>query len=159
MDKEAAAKILGVSTRTLQRYTTQNKISVIYRHGKTGAEANYDEEELQRFKQQQNNSTYQPAQAPSNEGQSLALAPIQREGAALAGVAAAAAILEHLQPSKPRVPVESKPLLKLEEASILTGLSRQILREAIEAQSLKAKIIGRAWRIKREDLDQFLKKL
>jgi excisionase family DNA binding protein len=159
MDKEAAAKILGVSTRTLQRYTTQNKISVIYRHGKTGAEANYDEDELQRFKEQQNNSTYQPAQAPSNEGQSLALAPIQREGAALAGAAAAAAILERLQPSKPRVPVESKPLLKLDEASILTGLSRQILREAINANTLKAKIVGRAWRIKRDDLDQFLKKL
>jgi excisionase family DNA binding protein len=49
--------------------------------------------------------------------------------------------------------------LKLDEASLLTGLSRQILRDAIEAKKLKAKIIGRAWRIKREDLDQYLKKL
>jgi excisionase family DNA binding protein len=160
MDKESAAKFLGVSTRTLQRYTTQGKIAVTYKHGKTGAEADYDESELKRFKDQQENVIYQPAHsAAAGEGQSLALAPIQREGAALAGAAAAAAILERLQPSKPRVPVESKPLLKIDEASILTGLSRQILRDAIEANKLKAKIVGRAWRIKRDDLDQFLKKL
>jgi excisionase family DNA binding protein len=161
MDKEAAAEFLGVSTRTLQRYTTQGKITVAYKHGKTGAEADYDESELKRFKDQQENVIYQPAHsAAAGEGQSLALAPIQREGAALAGAAAAAAaILERLQPSKAHVPVESKPLLKIDEASILTGLSRQILRDAIEANKLKAKIVGRAWRIKRDDLDQFLKKL
>jgi excisionase family DNA binding protein len=64
-----------------------------------------------------------------------------------------------LQPAQPRVPVESKPLLKLDEASQLTGLSRQILREAIEQNKLKAKIVGRAWRIKRDALDQYLKNL
>jgi excisionase family DNA binding protein len=159
MDKEVAAKFLGVSTRTLQRYTTQNKISVTYRHGKTGAEADYDESELKRFKDQQENVIYQPAHttAAAGEEQSFALAPIQRENAAIAG--AAAAIFERLQPARPSVPVESKPLLKLDEASLLTGLSRQILREAIEAKKLKAKIIGKAWRIRREDIDQFLKKL
>jgi excisionase family DNA binding protein len=160
MDKESAAKFLNVSTRTLQRYTTQGKIAVAYKHGKTGAEADYDESELQRFKEQQESITYQPTQSPAaDNGQSLALAPIQREGAALAGAAAAAAILERLLPPKTSVPVESKPLLKLDEASLLTGLSRQILRDAIEAKKLKAKIVGRAWRIKRDDLDLYLKKL
>jgi excisionase family DNA binding protein len=159
MDKEKAAKFLGVSTRTLQRYTTQGKIAVTYKHGKTGAEADYDEEELKRFKAQQESITYAPAHSAAGDGLSLALAPIQREGAALAGAAAAAAILERLQPTKTGVPVESKPLLKIDEASQLTGLSRQILREAIEANKLKAKIVGRAFRIKRDDLDQYLKKL
>ncbi len=160
MDKEEAAKSLGVSTRTLQRYTTQGKIAVAYKHGKTGAEADYDEIELQRFKEQKEGIIYQPAQPQAaGDEQSLALAPFQRENAALAGASLAAAILERLQPIKASVPVESKPLLKLDEASLLTGLSRQILRDAIEAKKLKAKIIGRAWRIKREDLDQYLKKL
>jgi excisionase family DNA binding protein len=159
MDKESAAKFLDVSTRTLQRYTTQGKIAVTYKHGKTGAEADYDESELRRFKEQQENVTYQPAQAlATSDGQSLALAPIQRENAAMAGASLAAAILERLQPAKTSVPIESKPLLKLDEASILTGLSRQILRDAIEAKKLKAKIVGRAWRIRRTDLDQFLLK-
>lgn len=164
MDKESAAKFLDVSTRTLQRYTTQGKIAVTYKHGKTGAEADYDESELRRFKEQQESITYQPVAAlvaPSN-GQSQALAPVQTETVALAAIAATeriASILNLQQPTKKSVPVESKPLLKLDEASILTGLSRQILREAIEANKLKAKIVGRAWRIKRDDLDLFLKKL
>jgi excisionase family DNA binding protein len=160
MDKEEAAKSLGVSTRTLQRYTTQGKIAVAYKHGKTGAEADYDESELQRFEEQRKGIIYQPAQPQAaGDGQSLALAPFQRENAALAGASLAAAILERLQPAKTSVPIESKPLLKLDEASILTGLSRQILRDAIESNKLKAKIVGRAWRIKRDDLDLFLKKL
>jgi excisionase family DNA binding protein len=159
MDKESAAEFLNVSTRTLQRYTTQGKIAVAYKHGKTGAEADYDESELKRFKEQQENVIYQPAQQGANDGASLALAPIQKESAAIAGAAAAAAILERLQPTRQSVPVESKPLLKLDEASLLTGLSRQILRDAIEANKLKAKIVGKAWRIKRDDLDQFVKKI
>ncbi len=144
---------MKVSTRTLQRYTTQGKISVTYKHGKTGAEADYDREELERFKKQKDSAVYQPAVhlAPPNEGQSQALAPMARESRALE------AFFERLQPPRPSVPVETKPLLKLNEASLLTGLSRQILRTAIETKKLKAKIVGKAWRIKREELDQFIK--
>jgi excisionase family DNA binding protein len=53
----------------------------------------------------------------------------------------------------------AKPLLTLAEASTLTGLSRAVLRDAIESKKLKARIIGRAWRVKRADLDMFIKKL
>jgi excisionase family DNA binding protein len=57
------------------------------------------------------------------------------------------------------VPIESKPLLTLDEARALTGLSRNHLLEAFHAKKLKARVIGRAWRIKRSDLDAYLKKL
>ncbi len=158
-----AAEYLEVSTRTLQRYTTQGKIAVTYKHGKTGAEADYDQAELERFKNQKESAVYQPATQllTRSEGQSQALAPIDRESLALVGASAAAAIFERLQPTnaKPSIPIESKPLLKINEASLLTGLSRQTLREAIELNKLRAKIVGRAWRIKRDDLDQYLKKL
>jgi excisionase family DNA binding protein len=163
MDKEMAAAYLDVSKRTLQRYTTQGKIAVTYKHGKTGAEADYDQAELERFKNQKESEVYQPAVhlAPRDEGQSQALAPIDRESLALVGASAAAAIFERLQPTnaKPSIPIESKPLLKLVEACQLTGLSRQILREVIQTKKLRAKIIGKAWRIRREDIDLFLKKL
>jgi excisionase family DNA binding protein len=52
-----------------------------------------------------------------------------------------------------------KPVLKLKEASTLTGFSYDILRDAIEKGTLKAKIVGRAWRVKRADLDAFIRKL
>ncbi len=53
----------------------------------------------------------------------------------------------------------AKPLLKIAEAQTLTGLSRQILKAAIDDGKLKATVIGRSWRIKRDDLDLFIKKL
>jgi excisionase family DNA binding protein len=45
------------------------------------------------------------------------------------------------------------------EAAQLSGLSRGHLREAIDAGKLKARIIGRGWRVKRDDLDAYVKKL
>jgi excisionase family DNA binding protein len=159
MDKEAAAKILGVSTRTLQRYTTQGKISVTYRHGKTGAEADYDESELQRFKKQQESTTYQPAQPAANE-QSQALAPIQIPTTTIAGAERLAAVLELLQqpPNRQSVPIESKLTLSLIEAATLAGLSRHHLLGAIKEKKLKARKIGRGWRMKRADLDSYIQK-
>jgi excisionase family DNA binding protein len=157
MDKEAAAKFLGVSTRTLQRYTTQNKISVTYRHGKTGAEADYNEDELERFKEQQDSATYQPAHTTLN-GQSQALTLNQIT--TTTGIERLATVLQSLHPSlHQRVAIENKPLLKLDEAATLTGLARQTLRKAIDDKKLKAQIVGRAWRIKRADLDLYIKNL
>jgi excisionase family DNA binding protein len=47
----------------------------------------------------------------------------------------------------------------LQEASLLSNLSRGHIREAIRAGRLKAKIIGRGWRIKRADLDIYIRAL
>jgi excisionase family DNA binding protein len=49
--------------------------------------------------------------------------------------------------------------LSLAEASQLSGLSRNHLRQAIEEKKLKARIIGRGWRVKRDDLDAYVRKL
>jgi excisionase family DNA binding protein len=156
MNKDQAAAFLGVSTRTLQRYTTQAKIGVTYRHGKTGAEADYDEEQLRLFKETLENTTYQPASSDPSQ----ALAPIQTRGVVSNGADRLAAALEALQPNvRPPVPIESKLLIKLDEASALTGLSRATLRVAIDQKKLKARIMGRAWRIKRTDLDLFISNL
>ncbi len=61
--------------------------------------------------------------------------------------------------NKPTVPIESKILLTLDEARSLTGLSTQILRDAIKQGNLNAKLIGKSWRIKRNDLDKFVENL
>jgi excisionase family DNA binding protein len=159
MDKESAAKFLNISTRTLQRYTTQGKISVSYRHGKTGAEADYDEGELQIFKEQQESVTYQPAQAIGN-GQTQTLAPIAKGVGAIAGAERLAAVLDLLQqPARKSVPIESKLTLSLVEAAELSGLSKGYLLDAIKGKKLKARKLGRGWRMKREDLNNYVQKL
>jgi excisionase family DNA binding protein len=69
-------------------------------------------------------------------------------------------LLDGARTARPSIgDLAAKPLLKLDEACELTGLSRQTLREAIEAGTLKAQIIGRAWRVKRDDLNRYLKNL
>lgn len=52
-----------------------------------------------------------------------------------------------------------KLLLTMSEAQALTGLSREFLRDAINLGQLKAKMIGRSWRIKRSDLEEYVSNL
>lgn len=59
---------------------------------------------------------------------------------------------------KPHTPTEAKLLLSVEEAMSLTGLSRAVVLEAVKEGQLVAKKSGRAWRIKRRDLDSFVDK-
>ncbi len=151
MNKTEAAQFLKVSPRTLQRLSQQGKISVAYKNSKTGAEADYDEEELRRYLEQQSSIIYKPA--------SQALTTIPQEALAIRNDDRLITILEAFRPpQKPTIPIESKPLLKLHEAAALTGLSRQTLRTAIDNKKLKAQIQARAWRIKRADLDFYISK-
>jgi excisionase family DNA binding protein len=57
------------------------------------------------------------------------------------------------------VRLTDKLTLSLTEAALLSGLSRGHLREAITEGKLKAAIIGRGWKVKREALDLYVKKL
>ncbi len=57
------------------------------------------------------------------------------------------------------VPIADKIILTLAEASALTNLSRNHLRQAIEEKKLRARIIGRGRRVKRDDLDAYVRKL
>lgn len=52
-----------------------------------------------------------------------------------------------------------KLLLTLPETQALTGLSREFLRNAISQGKLKAQVIGKSWRIKRSDLDDYVTNL
>jgi excisionase family DNA binding protein len=58
-----------------------------------------------------------------------------------------------------QVSIADKLLLTMAQAQALTGLSREFLKEAIASGELKAKLIGKPWRIKRGDLDNYIDKL
>jgi excisionase family DNA binding protein len=153
MNKEEAAKELGISVRSLQRIVQSGKISVSYKRGESGKqEAIFGADEIRSYKERRDVESVKPATAPTNDTALArndatqffemlkdAVAPKQKAGRDVA--------------------VENKPLLKLDEAAALTGLSRQILRKAIDSEALKGKIIGRAYRIKRAALDEFIKNL
>lgn len=164
MNKQEAADYLGVSVRALERYVSQGRISVRYEKGKTRPTAHFDPQELEAFKQELTQPTYKPRQIPTAsqiaEETTLTHSGEVSEFGEINAIDKLAGIIERLlQREFPSVPVADKLLLTISEAQALTGLSREFLREAIASGELKAKVIGKGWRIKRSDLDKFIDEL
>ena len=166
LTKQLAAEFLGVNVRTLERYTQEGKIGGRYEKGKTRSVLVYDEEELRAFKAAQETTTYKPAvdQTATNP---------DRDKTALSKfveVSQQLHLLDHLKDvlkaireeqeiERLTVPIHHKLTLSLAEASALSGLSRQRLRQAIKDGTLTAQIIGRGYRVKRTDLEDYVDSL
>lgn len=69
------------------------------------------------------------------------------------------AIRDEQSPLRLTVPIHHKLTLSLVEASALAGISRQRLRAAIKDGTLTAQIIGRGYRVKRTDLEDYIDSL
>jgi excisionase family DNA binding protein len=153
MNKEDAAKQLGISVRSLQRLVQSEKISVTYKRGDSGKqEAIFNPDEIGNYKQQRDVETVRSANA-TNSDTALARSDATQFFELIRNA------ITPTEVKNVSVGIADKPLLKLDEASALTGLSRDTLRKAIDAKELKGKIIGRAYRIKRADLDSYIKNL
>jgi len=171
VNKKEAADFLGVSERAVERYTKAGKLSTRYAKGKTRPVAVYSESELHSLKQElEHPAGIRPlVESPINE-KPLALMPTNPDQTASnpdtalsrfdgAAVMASEAFMHVLAQMAAPVRVSEKFLLSLAEAAQLSGLSRGHLRQAITEKKLKARIIGRGWKIKRDDLDLYVKKL
>jgi excisionase family DNA binding protein len=162
--KIEAAEYLGMSVRTLLRHTAAGRISASQRRGARGAETVYDDDELERFKKELEGVTY-PVRpvvthdtAPSESNVGLAVAnQTGLIGERLLVALESIAVRDSLPTST--VAVADRLMLTLTDAAALTTLSRSHLLHAIKAGELKAKIIGRGWRVKRADLDVYVRKL
>jgi excisionase family DNA binding protein len=189
LSKAAAAEYLGVSVRALERYTQNARVGVRYVKGRAKPTPVYATAELDRFKAEElEKVTERPATRVLSQGKNQSDTTRQSTLASLAhpgglderSLQAAQALAAHITAQvlaqvaenqsatnrqdavevlANRVVLAEKLLLTLAEAQLLTGLSRSILRVAIDAGELKARTIGRAWRIKRADLDRYVAKL
>jgi excisionase family DNA binding protein len=172
MNKQQAAEFLGVSVRAVERYTQQGKLSVHYEPGKTRPVAAYRKDELEPLRKEIAANLYhqRPAVEKGNVanpeqagdiGEVTALARAGGNTDALALIVREVATLTigALRADAAAVPLADKLTLSLVEAAQLSGLSRNHLRAAIEEKKLKARIIGRGWRVKRADLESYVSKL
>jgi excisionase family DNA binding protein len=177
MNKHEAAKYLDISVRTLQRLTSTGEITAGEVRGRTGMVTDYTEEELDRYKQEQERRAQDAPRyvrptvvsgTPDGSPEIQGLA--RREGVSITPVTLDTGdtrdtpemrvrMLAAFEAMASPVRITDKLTLSLAEAALLSGLSRNRLLEAIHASKLKAKIIGRGWRIKRDDLDAYVKKL
>ncbi len=164
MNKQEAREFLGVSERTLQNLLAAGKIGCKRVPGKTGPVVDLDRAELERFKAERDQIVHRPAvqRMPESEGlqsraesggaelQTLATLPNSQQFEAMQRLFEAMSGAQ-VKAERPAVPVADKLLLTLAEAQALTGLSRGVLRAAIDDGGLKARQIGRAFRVKRAD--------
>jgi excisionase family DNA binding protein len=157
LTKQAAADFLGVTIRSIEAYAAKGKLTPAKAKGQRGDITVYDEKEVEALKREREQIQYVPRPdtalaTSSSTGQN---AIVKRRD-----VAEFIALIESARTAAPSIAdLAAKPLLKLDEAQMLTGLSRQTLREGIDNGKLKAKVVGRSWRIKRDDLNLFIKKL
>ncbi len=160
MDKKAVAAALSITTRQVETYASQGRLGeVTYIRGRTGRQAVYDEAEVERLKlelEAPDRPLMMPRRDAAGAGSGL-IAPADRERFIAA--------LEALTRAPQRrgggfaASVGEKLILTLDDAAALTSLSKATLREKIKAGKLKARIIGRGYKIKRSDLDAFVAEL
>jgi excisionase family DNA binding protein len=176
MNKEDVAKALGCSTRQIEKFASEGRLGErIYVRGKRGRQADYKPEEVERLKVELERER---AEVIGHAAQTALAAP-KREAVALVEQLTASLDRQHNDAERiiaaitslreapaqlngeapPGVGIMDKLTLSLIEASQLSGLSRGHLREAIENKKLKARIIGKSWRMIRADLDAYVAKL
>jgi excisionase family DNA binding protein len=183
--KEQAAKILRTSTRGVERLVSRGKLHVTPEkvEGRTRLQPMYDEQLVQTLAAEM---TPDAASIATNGDGELATnkdsgdthpseiddAPtakptqaLQRAPSEQSMTMFVAALSDALREAQTpgngvsAVPLRDKLTLSIDEAAALAGLSANHIYVAIRKGNLKAKIIGRGWRVKRPDLDAYVKKL
>jgi len=167
MNKAEAAEFLEIGVRSLERYMSQGRIAYTRQRGKTGEVVVFNKLELEHFKEELYQATHEGAieqsrqDSPLNSSQLVTSSQIMAEvGESLLNISDGIdALLVVVKELAVKIPVETKPLLTLAEAQQLSGLSRRYLLQAIKEKQLKGQIVGKAWRIKRRDLERFVASL
>ncbi len=146
MNKKDTSELLGVSTRLVEKYASEGRLGeVTYVRGKTGKQADYDRKVVERLKQ-------------VLESPDTAIAT-KTPDARLIVASLVEAMTSREESRSASVRVSEKLLLSVKDCRLLTGLSEQAIRDAIRENKLKAQVIGRGFKVKRTDLDEFINKL
>jgi hypothetical protein len=175
--KSEVTKLLGCSERQVERYAKEGRLSVTYERKDGRRTAVYGREAVLRLKEE--------LDAPIHKGQFVAptrnghAVPTDADRQALLVQSPTALARQH--PTRPeptderlvgllaeglgliaraqQLPLDRKLGLNVVETSLLTGLPQTFIREAIRAKRLKARLRGRAYHIKRRDLDVWYQSL
>jgi excisionase family DNA binding protein len=162
MNKKEAAELLGVSTRLVEKYASEGRLGeVTYIRGRTGKQAEYDRQAVEKLKAVLD--TPDTAIATRTPDARLFAAHLVEilERREQANIEALRGLLTDGS-DKPRsasIRVSEKILLTINDCRLLTGLSDASMRDAIRSGKLKAQILGRGYKIKRGDLDEYIANL
>jgi excisionase family DNA binding protein len=175
--KDEAARILGKTTRAVERYAAASRLSVTYEKGTTRDVPVYDRAEVEQLAEELK-KPHTPVRGSIatrgdnadnrvSEGVGIpASQALERFGSGEGRAILASIIADALQGAQrpvkaisSTVDLAQKLTLTLPEAAALSGLSANHLREAIKAGKLKAKIIGRGYKLRPDDLRAYVSKV
>jgi hypothetical protein len=169
--KSEVTKLLNCSERQVERYVKDGKLSVTYERKDGRRTAVYSREAVLRLKDE--------LDAPVHKGQFIGPTPPDAARQAMSVQPSTALARQHPTLPTPtdeslvgllveglnliaraqQLPLDRKLGLNVVETSLLTGLPQTVIREAIKAKRLKARLRGRAYHIKRRDLDVWYQSL
>jgi hypothetical protein len=155
MDIKAAAEFLNISVRSVERFVKAKKIAVTYIEGKR----DFNEDELTRFKEQTIEPLYHPAIVTDNDR--FLSQPVAPEylGEGLGYMEALASSVNGIAQHYELEAIRSKMVLTLSEAAMVSGLSKGFLSYHLNTCNLSGKKIGRGWKIRPSDLQDFVNAL
>jgi excisionase family DNA binding protein len=183
MNKKEAAEFLGVSEKTVERYKSAGKLSarlkrIVGADGKSRKVLDFNQSDLERLKRELSGNVVFPeitdghaqtkTQTDTDRQTQLDTANFADNELSIYGQTPTANLFgiifksietiseRHLQISNRF----QKLVLTVDEAAAVSGLPKAYINRAIKKEkTLKATKIGGRYRIKRQDLDEFIKKL
>ena len=182
MNKKEAAEFLKVSEKTVERYKSAGKLSARMIRttgddGKARQVLDFKEAELQRLKEELSGEKLFPiitdghaqtkTQTDTDRQTQLDRLTIANEESLILGqtqtVTVIQAIFEKIETVLDKQMQASdraqKLMLSIPEASAISGLPKSFIRQSIKDGNLKSVVIGRTYKIKRTDLDSFVRDL
>jgi excisionase family DNA binding protein len=169
MNKQEAAEYLNISVRTLQRLTADGALIAGMVKGKTGLVTDYTKDDLDAYKkraaepQQRDDTRYVKPHVIPSDAPSQAL---ERQGGIEGMQAFASMIADALRGAQTQgkaialpsiADLSHKLMLTEREAAAYSGLSLADIERARGA--LNAIRTGAGWRVKREEVERYVKKL
>jgi excisionase family DNA binding protein len=172
MNIKEAAEYLNISVKTLERKIASGDVSVAYVPGATGKQRTFERAELDRLKDAETARAHATTYVARHRVAASAVSSsqaLERAGGGQGIEAFTMMIADALQANLAQrndhvrtlspADLAHKLTLTLTEAAALSGLSANHLREAIKAGKLKARIVGKGWKIKPEDLRAYVARL
>ncbi len=166
--KEQAAEILSMTTRAVERYTKQNRLSATYERGRTRPVPMYDEAEVKALAaalMQPSFSAAIVATQGDNNDRDVAINPnhaLQRTGNDEALTMFVSMLSEAIRAQDAQgsgdlsVPLCDKMTLSFKEAARLSGVPESNLRAAYAEGSLRGAKIGRGVRVTPDDVRKYV---
>ena len=161
LTKGEAAAALGVTPKTIERWTQAGKLEQRFRKQPGSPDvAVFCPEDVARLTQAQRSAVAAPFVLPAAVDASKARVngtAVQPAGAPSADDLARALFAAAMRAALSQTPAVSQTsqttFVTIPEAAALTGLTQAYLRRAIQAEQLPA-VRDRGWRIRRKDLEQ-----